>query len=66
MFDERRNPEYSYVFRFGANKSEFITMLRTNKLRNNLANSSSTDFPVSKTDERRLLAKTSGDTSVNI
>ena len=35
-------------------------------LKTNLANSSSTDFPVSKTDDRRLLANTSGDTSVNI
>jgi hypothetical protein len=32
----------------------------------NLANNSSTDFPVSKTDDRRLLANTSGDTSLNI
>ena len=32
----------------------------------NLANNSSTDFPVSKTENRRLLANTSGDTSMNI
>ncbi len=32
----------------------------------NLANISSTDFPVSKADDRRLLVNTSGVTSVNI
>ena len=40
--------------------------LLTIKLRANLASNSSTDFPVSKTDDRRLLANTSGDTSMNI
>ena len=35
-------------------------------LETDLANSSSTDFPVSKTDDRRLLVNTSGITSVNI
>ena len=40
--------------------------LLTNRLRANLASNSSTDFPVSKTEDRRLLANTSGDTSMNI
>jgi hypothetical protein len=36
------------------------------ELQANLANSSSTDFPVSKTEDRRLLENTSGITSMNI
>jgi hypothetical protein len=39
--------------------------LVTTGLGANLANSSTTDFPVSKTEDRRLLAKTSGATFVN-
>ena len=42
------------------------SLLWVNRARTNFANSSSTDFPVSRTDERRLLANTSGDTSVKI
>ena len=42
------------------------SLLCINRSRTNFDNSSSTDFPVSRTDERRLLANTSGDTSVNI
>ena len=40
--------------------------LLEDRLTTNFANSSSTDFPVSKVDDRRLLANTSGVTSVNI
>ena len=42
------------------------SLLWINRLMTDLSNSSSTDFPVSKTDDRRLLANTSGDTSKNI
>jgi len=42
------------------------SVLLTIGLSANLSNSSSTDFPVSKTEDRRLLANTSGDTSMNI
>jgi hypothetical protein len=62
--EDRCNPEGSYVLRLRANKTQFIVMGK--RPRTNFANSSLTDFPVSRTDERRLLANTSGDTSVNI
>ena len=40
----------------------FIYRYRPKNLGPTFANSSSTDFPVSRTDDRRLLANTSGDT----
>ena len=50
---------------FDSGLTVLSSLLRINILKTNLANSSSTDVPVSKTDDRRLLANTSGETSVN-
>jgi hypothetical protein len=51
---------------FDSGLTNLSSLLWVNRVRTNFANNSSTDFPVSRTDERRLLANTSGDTSVNI
>src|SRR6266852_4264397 len=64
-FHYRCHPEGSYVLRFGPSKSSAFCYL-VDHPKANLANSSSTDFPVSNADDRRLLANTSGDTSLNI
>jgi hypothetical protein len=53
------------MLRFGAN-NPLVHSDRSIDLRTNFANSSSTDFLVSKADDRRLLANTSGDTSLKI
>ena len=52
------------MLRLGADSDQFAAAIYWTWA--NLASSSSTDFPVSKTEDRRLLANTSGDTSMNI
>jgi hypothetical protein len=63
MSYERRNPQGSYLLR---GLTILSSLLRINRLGTNLAKSSSTDFPESKTDDSRSLANTSGDTSLKI
>ena len=52
------------MLRLGADSDQFAAAIYWTWA--NLASSSSTDFPVSKTEDRRLLANTSRDTSMNI
>ena len=66
-FHHRCYPKGSYVLRFGPSKLLALCYLVDHSTQKaNLANSSSTDFPVSNADDRRLLANTSGDTSLNM
>ncbi len=67
VFDDRRYAKGPNVLRFGAKViCQFIVFGDRVQNRAHFDISSSTGFPVSKTVDNRLLANTSGDTSMNM